>query len=259
MNVWLLLVAALLAPLAAAAEPARLNAADLRKVEAALAPTMGRFDAPRHCWPITVREDGAEASACLRIIRAYRVDAGGAAQVHVLLSGKARFECHACSGVAAFAVLAPSGPAWTVIARPVPRLSGEYGTPVDPRHVALTRLGAARWGWIEISASEGQGFVEGVTRIFMLRGDAVVKVGELPGDRRNTGACEPRDPKPLPPCVPIENIKITAASDALNPAAVAYPIILRARGRVGRGAIDKQLTVGFDEARSLYAHEGAWP
>ncbi len=231
--------------------PVALDAAGRAKAAAALGATPGRLDAARRCWVANVRTAYSNETACIAIVRAYAV----AGQVHLLLQGNGGATCHACAGLAAFAVLDAAGPRWRVIARPTAFRDGDYGKPTDPAKVAFTRLGANRWGWVEQTAGIGQGYLEGGFTIYLQRGAVVAEVGQLPGDQSNTDACDSFDRSG---CEQKIDYTVTLMPDVSSLDATAYPVLLHAKGTLG-AALDSSLRVPFDETRFRYALPRAWP
>lgn len=239
-------------------KPVPLGAAGRARAEAALGNLPGRWNAARRCWAASVRSPNGAVSACLSVVKGYTVPTpDGAAEIHLLLQGKGTTDCHACSGLSAFAVVTATGDAWHAASRPLVEPNGGYGVPTDPKSVTFARLGSARWGWIESASSFGQGFLEGAISVHLMRGGIATDAGTLPGGHSNGGACDEYGAA-QPSCAQKIDYTVTATPDVSDPLAAAYPIILHAHGTLGR-ALDKQTRVPFDERKSQYVAPAAWP
>ena len=237
--------------------PVPLGAAGRAKAEAALGNLPGRWNPARRCWTASVRSPGMVETACLSIVKGFIVPADPGAEVHLLLEGRGGTDCHACAGLAAFAVVAANGEVWRAVARPLVVGSGSYGQPNDPKQIAFARLGAARWGWIENNDGFGQGALEGTVLVHLMRDGVATSVGELPGDQGNTGACDTFG-QGRPGCERKVDYTVTATPDLSAPDLAAYPIVLHARGTLG-GPLDKQLRVPFDQRTGQYTAPATWP
>ena len=232
---------------------APLAGADRASAEAALASVAGRAVSARHCWAAGLHDQNGITQGCLRVRSATAVGSGMSRRAYLLLaSDNATDQCHACSGLALMAVLAPSAPGWRVVASSGVLHSGSFGLATPSKDFTFVRLGRDRWGWKEYAGYEAQGELSSGTVIFAPRGGTIPTIGTVPGDHGNIGAC--LDGLQLPSGEDCMDVHISLHIDDSDLARPAYPIILAISGtRRGKAFAAARATATYSEETGTYA------
>lgn len=253
------IVAPAVAQVTPAGTASPLDAAALGRVRQALVPTLPGYDSARTCWQARASSQGNEATSCIRLVSAHRVETEQGALVFALLNGKGQDNCHPCTGLSAVAVLNGDG---VVIARPVPEPSGSYGAPTDPKDIVVSKFGARSWGVVETIGYGAQGVFENSYALRILRDGTLVQAGTLPAGVDNTGQCEAKPGQafqPTPLCRSVQQIRVAMRVDDAEPGGFAYPIVLEASGTRNQQPFRANRRVPFDPAAFAYPTPADWP
>ncbi len=158
----------------------------------------GPYNRQLKCWNSTVKGENGPVNVCMRPHKLTSVNSGNVQQHHVVMGGyelneqNGRSDCHACPGVAGFAVFQSGGPTLDLIGKSILAMSmGSWGSVPAEENFELRIFGdGPAYGWVVSYGYTGQGYTYLNDTIYGMVGDRIREFGLVPTGFNDAGNCE---------------------------------------------------------------------